>query len=494
MTAIDQLLPDHACRAAAHDARVVEDLALLNYPAANWIPPVQDADGARVPDVVVVGGGMCGLTVAFALRRAGIANVRILDRSPHGLEGPWMTFARMETLRSPKQLLGPAYGMAALTFQAWYRARFGDRAWAALFRIPRPMWMDYLRWYRAVLDLPVENGIEVKRIGPDGDLLALRTEGPVGAETIRTRRVILANGREGLGVPTIPDFVADLPRERWAHSMDSVDFAALRGKRVVVIGVGASAVDNAATALEAGAAEVRLLARRKAMPTVNKLMGVGSYGLVAGYPSLSPEWRWRIMHYAASQQTPAPSNSTRRVGRNPDAHFHFDCAIAAMTTDGDTVAVRTRRGRTFRTDFVLLGTGFTIDAASRPELEPYGDRIATWGDRFVPPPDAANPGLGTFPWLGDDFSFTEKEPGTAPWLARIHCFNYGATMSLGKVSGDIPAISEGAAWLAKGVAAAFFRDDIDLHWEALLAYAKPELAGDEWTDADAPAKVPAEAL
>ena len=57
----------------------------------------------------------------------------------------------METLRSPKQLLGPAYGMASLTFQAWFTAQFGDEAWEELFRIPRPMWMDYLHWYRGVL-------------------------------------------------------------------------------------------------------------------------------------------------------------------------------------------------------------------------------------------------------------------------------------------------------------------------------------------------------
>ena len=33
--------------------------------------------------------------------------------------------------------------------------------------------------------------------------------------------------------------------------------------------------------------------------------------------------------------------------------------------------------------------------------------------------------------------------------------------------------------------AALFDDDIDIHWQALLAYEKPELVGDEWTDADA---------
>ena len=47
------------------------------------------------------------------------------------------------------------------------------------------------------------------------------------------------------------------------------------------------------------------------------------------------------------------------------------------------------------------------------------------------------------------------------------------------------AISEGAQWLARGVAAGLFIQDIDYHWEALVAYEKPELDGSEWVDADA---------
>lgn len=481
-------LPAKADPALAElDRRVRQDLAFLNYPPADWSAPVASPDGRPVSDVVIIGGGMCGLAAWFALTRGGVRNLRILDRAPKGKEGPWVTYARMETLRSPKVLLGPALGVASLTFQAWYRAQFGDEAWEALYRIPRPMWMDYLSWYRDVLDIPVENGTHVSRILPRADgLVELEIAG--GAEPgILTRKVVLATGRDGLGEPTIPEFVAPIERHRlWAHSADPIDFEALRGKRVVVIGVGASAVDNAAEALEAGAGEVRLLARRKTMPTVNKLMGIGSYGVTAGFPRISPEWRWRLMEYACRQQTPAPHGSTLRVSRHPNAYFHFDCGIGSMREEKGEVVITTTGGRVFRTDFVILGTGFSIDPAVREELADYRDAIACWEDRFTPPPSEANAGLGRFPWLADDFAFTEKQPGTAPWLANIHCFNYGSTLSLGKVSGDIPAISEGAQWLAEGIAGGLFIRDIEHHWQELLAYAKPELDGSEWTDADAP--------
>lgn len=469
----------------ALNARVHEDLSILNYPPANWSMPVTTQDGQAVSDVVVIGAGMCGLVAWHALTRAGIANLRIVDRAPKGAEGPWVTYARMETLRSPKNLLGPALGVPSLSFRAWYTATHGQAEWEVLFRIPRPVWMEYLNWYRQVMNVPVENNIHVTRVVPRPDgLLELEIAG--GAPII-TRKLVMATGRDGLGEPTIPDFVKGMERlKSWAHSADAIDFERLKGKRVVVIGVGASAVDNAAEALERGAGEVRLLARRRTMPTVNKLMGIGSYGVTAGFAEISPEWRWRLMDYSAKQQTPAPHNSTLRVSRHANAHFHFDCGIASMKEAAGEVVITTTKGRVFRTDFVILGTGFSIDPLSRPELAPYQHEIACWEDRYVPPAGEENAALGRFPWLGEDFSFTEKQPGSAPWLKDIHCFNYGASISIGKVSGDIPAISEGASWLARGIAASLFIRDIDYHWEALQAYEKPELDGTEWTDADAP--------
>lgn len=65
-----------------------------------------------------------------------------------------------------------------------------------------------------------------------------------------------------------------------------------------------------------------------------------------------------------------------------------------------------------------------------------------------------------------------------------YCFNFGATLSLGKVSGDIPAVSHGARWLAQALAASFYTRDVEQHWQRLLDYDKPELLGDEWVATD----------
>ena len=201
------------------EGQLHQGLEFLLYPGKEWV-----SHQVGVSDVVIIGGGMCGMVAWLGLVTGGIRNIRVLDRSPAGMEGPWLTYARMETLRSPKQLTGPAFGHGALTFQAWYRAQFGQKSWDDLDKIPRPMWMDYLRWYRKALSIPVENDVSVSHVEPEGKLLRLHLMG--GAEqTILTRKLVFATGRDGTGKPNIPEFVNELPRNRWAHSADEIDFA-----------------------------------------------------------------------------------------------------------------------------------------------------------------------------------------------------------------------------------------------------------------------------
>ena len=91
----------------ALEARLAQDLCWLDLPAPSWVPP-READGTRVLDVAIVGGGMAGAAASAELRLLGIDNQCVIDRAPAGYEGPWVTFARMDTLRSPKQLAAPA--------------------------------------------------------------------------------------------------------------------------------------------------------------------------------------------------------------------------------------------------------------------------------------------------------------------------------------------------------------------------------------------------
>src|SRR4051812_12115438 len=108
------------------------ELSQLNYPSTGWVLPAKGPDGKPMLDALVIGGGMCGQTATFALLREGVRNLRCVERTPRGQEGPWTTFARMETLRSPKHLTGPDLGIASLTYRAWHEAKFGAEHWQKL--------------------------------------------------------------------------------------------------------------------------------------------------------------------------------------------------------------------------------------------------------------------------------------------------------------------------------------------------------------------------
>ncbi|MBN9268399.1 MAG: FAD-dependent oxidoreductase, partial [Hyphomicrobium sp.] len=115
--------------------RARHDLEMLNYPPSDWVPEVAGPDGKPMLDALIVGGGMCGQTAAFALRREGVRKIRVIDRCARGDEGPWGTYARMEILRSPKHLTGPDLGVPSLTFRAWYEAQHGEDGWAQLYKV-----------------------------------------------------------------------------------------------------------------------------------------------------------------------------------------------------------------------------------------------------------------------------------------------------------------------------------------------------------------------
>ena len=167
MTGTETPPKDGAIGLEALEDRLNADMAWLNLPPAPWLPPMAHAEGP-VLDIAIVGAGMGGLAVAGALRLLGL-EATLFDKAPLNFEGPWATTALMETLRSPKQISGPALDLPALTFAAWYQAQFGFAAWSALEKIPRLQWADYLGWYRRVLGLQVRSDHEVKAVRPRAD-------------------------------------------------------------------------------------------------------------------------------------------------------------------------------------------------------------------------------------------------------------------------------------------------------------------------------------
>ena len=212
----------------------------------------------------MVGAGQSGLATAFGLMRSQVGNILVLDKSEEGQEGPWLTYARMHTLRSPKHFTGPDLDIPSLTYQSWHEARFGEEDWRNLDLISRELWAEYLLWFRRVVDLPVRNGCEVIDISPAAaGLLAAKVQTAGGIDTVFARKIVLATGQGRHGRLDHPGAVA--PSAAVALRACGAADRLRRLARQTGCGdrrrrLGLRQCRDAA--LEAGAAEVHLFCRR----------------------------------------------------------------------------------------------------------------------------------------------------------------------------------------------------------------------------------------
>lgn len=450
--------------------RVRDELSLFEYPDRAWVTPTRDASGAAVHNVLIVGGGQNGLAIAFGLRREHIDGVTVLDENPQGEEGPWVTYARMMTLRTLKFLTGPDLGFPSLTFRAWYQAQYGQQAWDELVRIPRQQWMGYLVWFRQTLGLPVRNSVRLTGIEPRGDLIVAHLATPEGPELALTRKLVLATGIEGAGTPRVPPFVrANLPRAVWAHTTEPIDFIRLAGRRVAVIGAGASAFDNAATALEAGAASVDLFFRRPALPRVNSYRALETTGFFRNFRDLPDADRWRFMRRLLAMPMPPPLDTVERTMRHANVRLHGGSPVLDATFGAGRIRITTPQGR-HDADFLILGTGVGVELADRPEFSATASDIALWENSYVPPASEADPAAGRYPYLGPHFELVEKLPGAQPALRNIHLFNVGAVVSSGIVAGGLNGMPWGIPRLMDGLSADFYRAESGRIFEAFAGF------------------------
>ena len=184
-----------------------------------------------------------------------------------------------------------------------------------------------------------------------------------GPVVYRARRIVFALGLKGGGGIFLPPLVQQLPAELRAHTEDDIDFSVLQGRRVIVLGGGASGFDNASAALEAGAASVEMHVRRPDIPRQNSL-------------------RW--MEFPGVQE-----------------HYYV------LTDEHDVEHVG---------DYVISATGYAVDPGLRPELDEFLGDIALWSEEFGP---AAEHPMGQCPYLGDGFQFQAKGTASAEAASYI---------------------------------------------------------------------------
>lgn len=462
--------------------QVKTDLSYLSLDKEDWICPTYHSDG-HVYDVVIIGGGQCGLGTAFGLMRERISNILILDENIEGYEGPWETYARMKTLRTPKHLTSIDLGIPSLTFRSWWEAQFGTKGWDAIDKIPRSDWMNYLRWYRKVLNLPVVNEVKLKLIDPlEGGIHRLHLEGAgAPSNTILARKVILATGIQGGGEWHIPSIISKgLPQNLYAHTSEGIDFKSLKGKKVGILGGGASAFDNANFALSEGVNEAHVFIRRKEMPRINPIRHMEKSGLIERFHVLSDADKYAVIDHFFSHNQPPTNDTFERANSWPGFSLHLGSPWLNVEKKEDGVMVTTPQG-IYHFDFLIISTGLVTDPALRPELKLIEGHIARWGDRHKTTPDKiSNPMLDAHPYLSPGFAFISRDEKFKQYVHGLFAFNYSALISCGITASALSGMKYGIPKLVSAVADQLFHDDQEDILKNFFAYNEIEFTG-EWS-------------
>lgn len=453
---------------------IQRELELISYPHRDWVIARESSRGEKILDVLIIGAGQGGLVTAFALMQERVGNILVVDENAEGQEGPWMTFARMHTLRTPKYITGPDLGIPSLTPRNWYETVYGKAAWDSLGLIPKEHWAEYLSWYRKTLSIPVRNLTQAGAIewnqAESCFSVPLLDKSSGKWQTALARKVVLATGIDGCGRWDVPRLVSDnLDSRFYAHTRDSIDFEALKGKSIAVLGAGASAFDNASVALEEGAREIHLFYRREDLPNINAYRWAEFVGFLKHHGDLPDKMKWSFIRQILKMGQLPPTDTFHRAKTHKNFLLHGGSSWDMLKQGSQQVHIQTNKG-SFDVDYVIIGTGCVTDLRLRPELEKLVDKIALWQDRFTPPPEEKHDDLLRHPYLGANFEFTEKESGQAPYLSSIYNYTFGCLLSLGFGGASISGMKYSVRRMVSGITRSFYQEDAEAYYEALKSF------------------------
>jgi NADPH-dependent 2,4-dienoyl-CoA reductase/sulfur reductase-like enzyme len=352
----------------------------------------------RDSNLVIIGAGPYGLACAGFLRHSGV-EPRVFGE-PMGF---WRSrMPRGMLLRSRRRSSHIADPTLALTIE-----RYEESTGA---RLPEPIelrkYLGYADWYRrnAVPEIDDRRVKQVDRV--DGSFRLTLQDGDV----IFASRVVVAAGLAPFAWRPSP--LGELPEDLVSHSADHLDFQALSGKRVMVVGAGQSALESAALLHEAGA-DVEIVARAPGIvwlpgdhhPGIRARMrrllrpptDVG--GMRSGWMAAAPELLRRApggLRPAVTRRCVVPMGAAWLRSRLEQVPIALGRGIASAGSRGARVRVVLDDGTAREADHVLLGTGFRVDVAKYPFLSPELIRdldLVGGYPRLGPGLEASVPGL-----------------------------------------------------------------------------------------------------
>jgi hypothetical protein len=237
--------------------------------------------------------------------------------------------------------------------------------------IPIGHFVAYGRWFqsRAVPNLEQRKVVEIEK--NTSGFRAVLADG----EVVRCGRVVIAGGIGPFAMR--PPQLAVLPRELASHSSEQRDLSIFRGKRVVVIGGGQSALESAAL-LHESQANVELLVRESTVqwtwqrPWLHTFRPVGA--VLYAWPDVGPAFishavarpgLYRMLPRWLQDSWRAKSVRPNGVGwlkpRLRDVTISTGLAVLSATVRGNQVELKLSDGSHELVDHVLMATGYRVD-------------------------------------------------------------------------------------------------------------------------------------
>jgi thioredoxin reductase len=319
-------------------------------------------------DVAIVGAGPYGLSLAAHLG-AGKVSYRIFGSPMSSWRNmPNGTWLKSEGFAS--SLFDPESSFTLARYCQEHSVPYADVGVPVPIETFVAYGIEFQRRFAPHLDETV-----VTSVVPVAGGFELTTE---AGETVCSKRVVVAAGITHFSF--IPPVLGDLPHEFVTHSSDHKDVNRFGGRRVAVIGAGASAIDLAGLLHEAGA-DTHLIARRSniafheapteprpiAQRVLNPRSGLGlgwRSRLCTDAPLLFHSMPKKIRARAVQRHLgPAPGwfAKTRFVGR---VTSHLGTRMKGANVRGNNVSLEFTQEdnlvKELQFDHVICGTGYKV--------------------------------------------------------------------------------------------------------------------------------------
>jgi hypothetical protein len=319
-------------------------------------------------DVAILGAGPYGLSIAAHLNRLRL-DYRIFGRPMRS----WQT-------SMPKGMLLKSDGFASSLYDPddafplrKYCAETGESYADVGIPVPLDTFTSYgIEFQRRLVPRLEQTEVTSIRKAPEGFEVTLET-----GEKLLTRRVVVAAGITHFG--WLPPELADLPRELVTHSSAYGDLSPLKGRRVAVIGAGASAVDIAAILRDIGA-EPQIVTRARSIAfhappkeprSLLERVTKPRSGLGLGWRSrlctdaplvfhaMPEDFRFRVVRRHLG---PAPGWFVReKVDGHIPTHFGVELKGAQIRNNKVHLSLEGANGSTtLEADHVIGGTGYRV--------------------------------------------------------------------------------------------------------------------------------------